>query len=70
MVRKSIIDIIKEIKLLLEKEGELSTRQIALKTHSQWRTVDKALEILVFLNIAKKKINDAKRMENIYSLKK
>ena len=69
MGRKSIIEVIKEITLLLEKEKELSTRQISLKTRPQWRTVDKALGVLVFLNVVKKKRNvEPERSENIYAL--
>ena len=69
MVRKSIIDIIKEIKYLLEKRKQMSTRQISIKTHSQWRTVNKALEIMVFLGVVKKKDNEETyRKESLYSL--
>ncbi|MEK6824910.1 MAG: hypothetical protein AABX12_02520 [Nanoarchaeota archaeon] len=70
MVRKSIIKIIKEIKVLLEKERELSTRQISIKTRSQWRTANKALEVLVFLDVIKKRKNkETDRVEILYSLK-
>ena len=70
MPRKSIIQIVEKVKSLLEKEKELSTRQISLKLHSQWRTVDKALEMLVALGIAKKRRNNqTERVETLYSLK-
>ncbi len=70
MARKSIIEVIKEVKHLLEMEGTLSTRQISIKTHSQWRTVHKALEVLTFLEIIQKqKGSKTERMETSYSIK-
>jgi len=70
MSRKSILDILVEIKKILEKEKELSTRQISIKTHSQWRTVDKALQTMIHLDLIKKRANkNTKRVETIYSIK-
>lgn len=70
MPRKSITEIIEEIKRLLEKEGELSTRQIALKTKTQWRTTKKALDTLKNLGIIKERQNTTtERDETLYSIK-
>jgi Mn-dependent DtxR family transcriptional regulator len=71
MGRKSISDVIREIKTLLEKEGELSVRQISLKIKSQWRTVDKALGTMKMLGTVKERMNkDTERIERLVSLKK
>jgi|GEM_PF-3899919 DNA-binding transcriptional regulator YhcF (GntR family) len=70
MVRKPITQIIEEIKKLLEKEGELSVRQISIKTKSQWRTIKKALDTMEVLGFVKQRKNDkTKRTERLYSLK-
>ena len=59
-----------EIKKLLEKNKELSIRQIALKTKSQWRTIDKALETMKSLDVVKeRKGNETERVERLFSLK-
>jgi Mn-dependent DtxR family transcriptional regulator len=63
-------DILKEIKELLEEEGELSIRQIALEIKAQWRTAHDALHTLVDLGIVKeKKGGKSKRKERVFSLK-
>jgi DNA-binding transcriptional regulator YhcF (GntR family) len=70
MPRKSIILIISEVKKILEKEKELSVRQISLKINSQWRTALKALEIMKELGIVKeRKGKDTQREERLFSLK-
>lgn len=70
MSRKSITKIIEEVKDLLEKEDELSIRQISLKTRSQWRTIDKALNTMKNLGIVKERLNDeTDRKERLFSLK-
>ena len=70
MTRKSITSLMEEIKKLLEKNKELSIRQIALKTKSQWRTIDKALETMKTLNVVKeRKGNETDRVERLFSLK-
>ena len=61
--RKNFAQIVLEIKLLLEKEEELSIRQISFKTKSQWRTVEKVLDLLKKLKIVEEsenKENDVK----------
>jgi Mn-dependent DtxR family transcriptional regulator len=71
MPRKSITELIEEIKRLLEKEGELSTRQIALKTKTQWRTTKKALDTLRNLGIInERQTKMTERDATLYSIKK
>jgi len=71
MGRKPITQTIEEIKKLLEKEGELSVRQISLKIKSQWRTIKKALNTMLVLGIVKERKNDkTERIERLFSLKK
>lgn len=70
MVRKPITQIIEEVKSLLEKEGELSIRQISLKTKSQWRTIEKALDTMKSLGAVKERKGDeTKRVERLFSLR-
>ena len=70
MPRKSITELIEEIKGLLERDGELSTRQIALKTKTQWRTTKKAFDTLKNLGIVKERANSStERDETLYSIK-
>jgi len=71
MGRKSITDVIREIKTLLEKEDELSVRQISLRLKSQWRTIDKAIDTMKLLGYVKERMNkDTKRTERLISLNK
>lgn len=68
--RTSFADIVLEIKKILEKEKELSIKQIADKTGSQWRTVEKALTLLKSLDIVKERPNkETERIERLFSLK-
>lgn len=69
MARKPITQIIEEIKSILEKENELSVRQLSLKTKSQWRTIKKALDTMKSLGIVKERLNDkTERVERLFSL--
>jgi len=69
-MRKPITEIIQKVKKLLEKEGELSVRQISIKTGSQWRTINKALETMKSLGIVKERPNkETDREERLFSLK-
>ncbi len=71
MGRKPITEIMGEVKNLLQKEGELSVRQISIKTKSQWRTIKKALDTMKSLNIVKERQNkETERVERLFSLKK
>lgn len=70
MSRKSITSLMEDIKKLLEQHRELSIRQLALKTKSQWRTIEKALETMKSLNVVKeRKGNETERVERLFSLK-
>ncbi len=69
-MRRPFPEIVVEIKNILIKEKELSIRQIANKTESQWRTVEKALELLKKLNLVKERPNKkTERVERLFSLK-
>ena len=71
MVRKPITEIIEKIKSILQKEKNLSVRQISIKTHSQWRTINKALKTMKVLGIVKETQNkETQRKERLFSLKK
>lgn len=68
--RKPITSLMEEIKKLLEKYKELSIRQLALKTKSQWRTIEKALETMKTLNVVnERKGNKTERVERLFSLR-
>ena len=70
MARKPITQIIEEIKKILEKEDELSIRQISIKVKSQWRTIEKALDTMLSLGIVKERKNtETNRVERLFSLK-
>jgi len=69
-MRKPITEIIEEVKKLLEKEGELSVRQISVKIGSQWRTINKALESMKSLGLVKERLNnETGRKERLFSIK-
>jgi len=71
MSRKPITEIIEDVKSILEKEKELSIRQISLKTKSQWRTIKKALATMKSLGVVKERKNDkTERVERLFSLVK
>ena len=70
MARKSITLLMEDIKKLLEKDKELSIRQISLKTKSQWRTIEKALETMKSLGVVKERKGiETERIERLFSLK-
>jgi len=70
MVRKPITEIIEQIKLILQKEKNLSVRQLSIKTHSQWRTINKALKTMKSLGFVKETTNkETKRKERLFNLK-
>jgi DNA-binding transcriptional regulator YhcF (GntR family) len=69
-MRKPITEIIEKVKKLLEKEGEMSVRQMSIKTGSQWRTINKALETMKSLGVVKERLNkETERKERLFSLK-
>ena len=68
-MRKSILQIIEEVKTILEKEKELSIRQLSIKTKSQWRTIEKALEFMKKQGMVKERKNDqTERVERLFNL--
>ena len=70
MARKPITEIIEKIKSILQKESDLSVRQLSIKMNSQWRTVNKALITMKSLGIVKERLNkETKRKERLFSLK-
>jgi len=67
MSRKPITEIIIQINNLLQKEKELSVNQVAFKLKSQWRTAEKALEVLKELKLVSEKPNQkSDREERIF----
>ncbi len=69
-MRKPITEIIEKVKKILEREGEMSVRQMSIKTGSQWRTINKALETMKSLGIVKERLNNkTDRKERLFSLK-
>ncbi len=71
MARKSITQLMEEIKKLLARHQELSIRQLSIKTKSQWRTVEKALATMQSLGVVKERANaETERVERLFSLVK
>jgi predicted transcriptional regulator len=69
MARRPITEIIEKIKALLEREDELSIRQISIKMKAQWRTIEKALNTMLKLRIVKERPNkEVERAERLFSL--
>lgn len=61
--------IMEEIRQVLSEEQELSVRQIALRTGSQWVTVKKTLEVMKSFGIVKERIaSDSNRRARLFSL--
>ena len=71
MARTSITSLMIEIKKILEKEYELSIRQISLRTKSQWRTVEKALDTMKKLGVLKEEYRglSGSKEERLFSIK-
>lgn len=70
MSGKPLNKIMEEIFLILKKEKELSLRQLAIKTGSQWITVKKATDSLKVLKVVKEREGTAtNRKERLFSLK-
>ena len=69
MPRKPITSLMEDIKKLLDKNKELSIRQLALRTKSQWRTIEKALNTMKSLGVVKeRKSSETERIERLFSL--
>ena len=59
-----------EIRNLLKKEKDLSIRNLAVRTKSQWRTVEKALETMKELDVVVEEKNmETDRIERLFNLK-
>ncbi len=70
MARKPLTKVVEQIREILQKEGELSIRQISIKVKSEWRTVAKALELMKSLGTVKeRKGTETKREERLFRLK-
>lgn len=70
MKRRPITTIIEEIRSLLEKEGELSLRQLTMKTHTQWQTMSKALETMKALGIvSERRDEETKRRARLFRIR-
>ena len=70
MSRRSILDVIKDIKKILGKEKELSVKAISEKTKTQWETAIKALEFMKEMNIVKERRGkESYKSERLFSLK-
>ena len=70
MSRRSILDVIEDIKKVLSKNKELSVKGISEKIKSQWETTIKALEFMKKQDMVKERQNDeTERVERLFSLK-
>jgi DNA-binding transcriptional regulator YhcF (GntR family) len=54
-MKKRTFEIAREVYFILKKEKELSVKQIADKTGSQWETVIRSLEFFKEIGIAKER---------------
>ena len=71
MKRKSLSEIVDKIRSVLQEEDDLSVRQISIKIKSEWKTVDKALDMMKSLKVVKERANTAtKRKERLFRLNK
>ena len=70
MKKRHILDITKDIYLILKKEKELSVKAIADKTNSRWETTIRILEFLKEIDVAKEtKGKTTYKAERLFSLK-
>jgi len=70
MSRRSILDVIEDIKKVLSKGKEMSVKRISEEIKSQWETTIKALEFMKKQGMAKERRNDqTERVERLFSLK-
>ena len=69
MSRRSILNVIKDIKKVLEKEDQLSIKAISDKVKSQWETAFKALAFMEEMKIVKQlKGKNSYKTERLFSL--
>ncbi len=67
-MRRSIGDLMKKIKLVLSKEGELSIRRISVESKSTWASCEKALEIMKSLGLVRERWAEGKRRVRLFGL--
>lgn len=71
MSGRPVIELMEEIRGVLDREKQLSVRQLSMRTGAQWVTVRKALKALQSLGIVKERIiMDGKRKTRLFSLAK
>jgi Mn-dependent DtxR family transcriptional regulator len=71
MSRRSILDVIEDIKKILSNGKEMSVKRISEKIKSQWETTIKALEFMKDHGMVKERKNDkTERVERLFSLVK
>lgn len=69
MSRKSVLDVIRDIRKILAKEKELSVKAISKRIGSQWETTIKALEFLKEIGIVKERSGKkAYKTERLFTL--
>jgi len=69
MSRRSILDVIEDIKRVLSKREEMSVKRISEEVKSQWETTIKALEFMKKQGMVKERMNDkTERVERLFSL--
>jgi predicted transcriptional regulator len=70
MKKRHILDIAKDVYLLLKKENELSIRTIADRTNSRWETALRVLEFLKMIEVvSERKGLKTYRKERLFSLR-
>ncbi|HVY01937.1 MAG TPA: hypothetical protein VHA12_04205 [Candidatus Nanoarchaeia archaeon] len=70
MTRKSMLNVLRAVLKLLQKDKELSVKAISDEIGSQWETTIKALEFLEEFGLVKqRKGNESYRTERLFSLK-
>jgi len=71
MSGRPVIELMEEIRGILDREKQLSVRQLSMMTGAQWVTVRKALKALQSFGIVEEKIIlDGKRKTLLFSLAK
>lgn len=69
MSRRSILNIIEDIKKILSNGKDMSVKKISEEIGSQWETTIKALEFMKKQSIVKERRNDkTERVERLFSL--
>ena len=70
MTRRSILEVIEDIKTVLAKDKELSVKAISEEIKSQWETTIKALEFMKSQGIVEERAGKkTNKIERLFSLK-